>query len=87
MSCFNRLKIRVKQDIEYVYQESIKHLEEKNMSYGEHTLFSLYNGYIMFVGSLQSFMHAFIPYLYKKNSSNVSQELSKRLAQRYMKNK
>lgn len=84
MGCFDKIKLRVKQDMEHIYQESLKHLEENNMSYREHALFSLYNGYIMFVGSLQCVVHSIIPHLYPKSSSRPSQEISKRLAHQYM---
>ena len=57
------------------YKESIEHLENKNLNYVEHLTFSLYLSSSLFVCSIKSLVHGFIPSLFKTSTTELSESL------------
>jgi hypothetical protein len=55
------------------------HPKEVCMTYLTHMKLSLYFSYTLFVGSVKSFVHAFIPDVYITSTSDLSSELYKTL--------
>ena len=61
------------------YKESIEHLENKNLNYGEHLTFSLYLSSSLFVCSIKSLVHGFIPSFFKTSTTDLSESLHYKL--------
>ena len=58
-----------------IYKKSIEHLENKNLNYIEHMTFSLFLSSSLFVGAFKSFIHSFIPSLFKTSTTDLSESL------------
>ena len=58
-----------------IYKESIVHLEHKNLNYVEHLIFSLYLSSSLFVSSIKSLVHGFIPSFFKTSTTDLSDSL------------
>ncbi|MEK9771730.1 MAG: DUF6356 family protein [Nitrosomonadales bacterium] len=54
-----------------------KHLKEANKSYSEHFWFALKAGILLFLASITSILHAFIPSLFPFVSLKIVQKLYK----------
>ncbi len=54
-----------------------KHPQKVCMNYGSHMIFSLNCSYIMFIGSIKAFIHAFIPDVYIASSTKIVNKLQK----------
>ena len=58
------------------YENSISHLNNKNMNYMEHFAFSFFISTSLLTASVKSFIHSFIPSIFPTSTTDLKNSLN-----------